>query len=225
MRQTWRGTGGLLLRAAADRRHGQQPRRGRAAVGTGLRAIKLRHWPDLAERSAIRAFVFVGRHSDPPSSAVLILPSPGTTGKIMFPGRGLNAAALPHSRDGADGRQTRWARQVKHYVRDRDLEQGHWPCNRSFSILRFRTCELFASSIPPDRTVDLALCNQVIQDLRRKPLAANPTRIDKRKCVVVSPCQRPLRIEPRPTSRRIEVELRHLKSRALTLDWPYLESP
>jgi putative ATP-dependent endonuclease of OLD family len=51
------------------------------------------------------------------------------------------------------------------------------------------------------------------------------TRIDERKRFVASPRQRPLRIEPCPTSRCVEVELGHLRSRVSTRDRPCLETP
>jgi len=73
--------------------------------------------------------------------------------------------------------------------------------------------------------VDLSLQDQIVQNLGRpvlhlidvdagveqQTLSANQTRIDERKPVVASTCQRPLRIEPRPASRRIEIKFRHFK--------------
>jgi hypothetical protein len=76
------------------------------------------------------------------------------------------------------------------------------------------------------RMIDLSLRNQIIQHLRRsilhlidvdagveqESLPANQVYIDERKLVVTSPRQRLFRIESCPTSRCVEIELRHLEA-------------
>jgi hypothetical protein len=65
---------------------------------------------------------------------------------------------------------------------------------------------------------DLSLRNQIIQHLRRSILhlidvdagvEQEALLANERKLVVASPRERLLRIESRPTSRRVEIELRH----------------
>jgi hypothetical protein len=89
------------------------------------------------------------------------------------------------------------------------------------------------------RVVHLSLRDQIVQHPRRtilhlidvdagieqEPLSANQARIDERKLFVASPCQRLLRIEPCPTSRCVEIELGHLRSRVSTLDQSCLATP
>ena len=78
--------------------------------------------------------------------------------------------------------------------------------------------------------VDLSLRDQVVQDLRRtilhlididagieqKSLSGIRLGADEWKFIVAAPCERVFRIEPRPTSRRVKVEFRHLRNRAST---------
>jgi hypothetical protein len=79
--------------------------------------------------------------------------------------------------------------------------------------------------------VDLTLRHQVVQHTRRsilhlidvdagveqKRLTAHPARRDKRKFAVAAPRTGPLRVESRPTPRRIEVERGHLASQLFIL--------
>ena len=88
------------------------------------------------------------------------------------------------------------------------------------------------------RMVDLPLQDQIVQYMWRsiqhlidvdaaieqQGLPADAARVDERKLLIASPCQRPLWIEPRPAPRRIEIELRHLRNRASTFDRPCLET-
>src|SRR5260370_21409380 len=88
------------------------------------------------------------------------------------------------------------------------------------------------------RMVDLSLRDQIVQYQRRtilhlvdidasveqEALPANQPRLYEGKLFVASPCQRLLLIEPRPASRRVEIEFRHIKSRASILDRPCLET-
>jgi hypothetical protein len=76
--------------------------------------------------------------------------------------------------------------------------------------------------------IDLPLCDQIIQHLRRsilhlidvdagveqETLSTDQVLIDERKLMIVASRRRLARVEACPTSRRIEVELRHVRSRA-----------
>lgn len=86
------------------------------------------------------------------------------------------------------------------------------------------------------RMVDLALRDQVIQDLRRtilhlidvdtsieqQPLAADCRYIDEWQCVVAPSRQSRSWIEPRPSPRSLEVEFGHFRSRVSDPDRPCL---
>src|SRR5580704_15126101 len=87
--------------------------------------------------------------------------------------------------------------------------------------------------------IDLPRCDQIIQHLRRsilhlidvdagveqETLAADQVFIDERKLAIVASRQRLARVEACPTPRRLEVELRHVRSRACASRRPCRATP
>src|SRR6185312_7418751 len=104
---------------------------------------------------------------------------------------------------------------------------------RSSCIRRLQNTDCMHQLLNGDgRVVDLSLRNQVIQYLWRaalhlididasieqKALPADHVHVDERKLAVSSTWQSSSRIEPRPASRGIKIERRHLRIRVSALD-------